>query len=318
MSSIEQLHCSAVYGWGKPVHRHGAGRELTVLSHWHGRFAVLILSAIAAYTAITGQQRPASAAIFGTARTGRAARQEAIRAIPFDRLKPEVRERIAAVVTEPSVYRRMPVKVIDCDPSLYLLLVRNPEIVVSIWDLMGITRIQLQRTGPFTFAVSDGMGTTCKVELVYGTHRTHLVYGEGDYDGSLLRKPVRGRCVLLLKSGYVETANGRVHVTNRLDLFLHLDHVAVDVLAKTVHPLFGRIADLNFVQTVGFLERISRTAERNAPGMRRLANRLTHVDQTVRHRFEQLAANVNERSMERLASQRGVITSSTGPATAGR
>lgn len=249
----------------------------------------------------------AMAATFGKARTSRAARAEALQDIPFDQLSPEAQRRIGAVVSKPTVFRRLPVQIVDCDASLHLFLVRNPEVVVNIWELMGITQIQLQRTGAFTYKAADGMGTKSAVELVYGTSDIHLIYGEGTYDGPLLPRPIRGRCVLLLKSGYASTAEGRVHVTNRLDVFLQLDNVALDVIARTIHPLMGRTADINFVQTVAFLGRVSRNAEVNSPGMQRLADRLTKVDPSVRQQFAELTEAVGSRSRARLANHEQVI-----------
>ena len=309
MSTIERLPRGAVYCGGKLGSDQPDQLSLTTSNGPICSFLWLLAVTIWGTTVLP--QPPAAAATFGKARTGRAAREEAIRAIPFDQLTPEVQNRIAAVVSKPSVHRRLPVKVIDCDPSLYLFLVRQPEVVVNIWELMGITQIGLKRAGPFSFVATDGMGTKSKADLVYGTNDTHLVYAEGVYDGPLLRKPINGRCVLLLRSGYVETAEGRVHVTNQLDVFLQLDHVGLDILAKTIHPFFGRVADLNFVQTVAFLERISRTAERNGPGMQRLANRLTKVDASVREQFAELTASIEKRSAERLAAKQAAIPTSS-------
>src|SRR5436190_23442273 len=62
-----------------------------------------------------------------------AAKREAIAAIPFDKLEANMRRKVSAVVTNPSIYRRLPVQVTDCDPDLYLFLVRHPEVVVNIW-----------------------------------------------------------------------------------------------------------------------------------------------------------------------------------------
>jgi hypothetical protein len=272
--------------------------------------AALLLATVVTSTALPVSGATANAATFGKARTSRAVRADALRDIPFDQLSPEAQQRIAAVVTKPTVFRRLPIQVVDCDASLYLFLVRNPEVVVNIWELMGITQIELQRTGPFTYQAADGMGTNSQVELVYGTKDLHLVYGEGTYDGPLLPRPVKGRCVLLLKSGYVSTAEGRDHVTNRLDVFLQLDHVALDVIAKTIHPLMGHTADMNFIQTVAFLGRVSRNSEVNAPGMQRLADRLTKVEPTVRQQFAEMTEVVASRSEHRLANSQSVVPAS--------
>jgi hypothetical protein len=195
------------------------------------------------------------------------------------------------------MFRRMPTNVIDCHPALYRFLVRHPEVVVTIWQLMGITKVTAERTGPYTLACSDGVGTITDLELVYGNKDTHLVYCEGVYDGPLFRKPVAGRCVLLLKSSYGGTPEGRSHITNRLDVFLQIDHVGVDVFTKTLHPLLGRSADINFVESMTFLQRISRAAEQNGPGMQQLAARLAGIDSGVRDEFAGLTAEAHERSL---------------------
>ena len=62
-------------------------------------------------------------------------------------------------------------------------------------------------------------------------------------------------------------------------------------------------ADVNFVESTRFLERISRTAENNGPGMGRLANRLDKVDESVRDQFVQLSLNVYACHQERLAKR---------------
>ena len=82
---------------------------------------------------------------------------------------------------------------------------------------------------------------------------------------------MRGRGVLVLKCGYVRQSNGRYLVTSRLDSFLTIEPAAAELIGKTVSPLMGKTADNNFVQTVGFLGSLSRTAEVNSRGVQRLA-----------------------------------------------
>ena len=230
--------------------------------------------------------RSASGAnIVGKAETSRAFREQAIREIPFKGLTPEAQKRIGAVVTKPSMFRRMPTSVIQCEPKLHQFLVRNPEVVINIWQLMGITKVTANRTGAFTLDTADGAGTTSSVELVYGTNDTHLFYCKGQYEGPLCRKPIQGRCVLLLKTGHRKTAEGTFNVTNRMDVFVQFDNIGMDAITKTLHPLLGRSADVNFTETMKFVERISQTAKQNGPGMERLAERLDKVAEPTRKEF---------------------------------
>ena len=160
--------------------------------------------------------------------------------IPLDMLAEPVRSKIQAVIERPTLYRRMPPQVFVCEPDLYLFLVRYPEVVVNMWQLMGITRVKLKRTGQFMFDAADGAGTTSRVELVYGTREQHLLLAEGFYDGPLVPRRVTGRCVLLFSSEYSQNEQQQAMVSHRLDVFVQIDNLGVEVIAKTLHPLIGK------------------------------------------------------------------------------
>ena len=85
-----------------------------------------------------------------TGSSHRSSRIEATRAIPLGQMNKVARQRISAVIKNPSFYRRLPVATVDADPEYLRLLVRKPELIVSIWQLMGVTQMTTERTGPFT------------------------------------------------------------------------------------------------------------------------------------------------------------------------
>ncbi len=234
----------------------------------------------------------ANAATITKASTSRADREAAQREMPLAELTPQARQRIQRVLDKPSLYRRMPVSVVECDQQLYRFLVRHPEVVVNIWQLMGITKVSAKRVGPYQLDAEDGAGTVTNIELVYGNQDTHLFYCEGKYDGPLFSRPLTGRCVLLLKSGYEEQADRTCSTTSRMDVFLQIDNVAVDAVTRTLHPLLGKSADLNFIESTKFVERISQTSAENGPGMARLASRLDKVDEEVRQEFATITSQV--------------------------
>ena len=226
------------------------------------------------------------------------ARKSAIESIPFEKLDSNGQARVSAVLANTSLYRRMPVQIIQCDPDLYLFLVEHPDVVVNIWDVLGITQTQMQQTGPTQFGMVDAAGTKGSVEYLYRSHDTHVIYTEGSYDGPLFVNPIAGRGLLILKTGYVREPNGRYYVTSRMDVFMQVQHAGVDLLAKAFQPLVGKVADVNFAYTAGFLGSLSRTAEANQEGMQRLADRLSKVQPDVRRQFAQLAGQVAQRASE--------------------
>ena len=245
-------------------------------------------------------ERPAVAADASIYSTNlRRARKDATDALPLDQLTDEARAKIERVVSKPSFYRRISQNHMECHSDLFIFLARYPEVVVSIWDLMGITQIEITRTGPHSFTARDGQGTKSDVELVYGTRDTHLFYASAQYDGALLARPVQGKCVLLLKTGRFQDAEGRPFVSNQLDVFVRLDRIGAEVLTRTLHPLVGHITDHNFTESATFIGRLYRAAQTNGPGMQRLAQRLTDVDADVQHRFAEIAAEVSDQAAGR-------------------
>lgn len=262
------------------------------------RRALLRASAVGLLTLATG--RPLSAAALpNRANTSREAQDEAIRDLPLDKMRPDVRAKLTRIVSNPTLFRRLPQEVIDCDPEMYLFLVRHPEVVVNMWQLMGITKVTVRRVEEFVIDASDGAGTQSRVELLYGSREKHLFYAQGHYEGPLLRRRVNGECVLLLQSGYGQTDAGRVMVSNRLDVFVTLENVGAEFVAKTLHPLVGRTADHNFAESAKFVGQVSQQAEVNEPGMLRLAQKLTKVEESVRGEFAEITTAVNERAVLR-------------------
>ncbi|MEX0712300.1 MAG: hypothetical protein WD278_08115 [Pirellulales bacterium] len=230
------------------------------------------------------------------ASSSRQARADAVRSIPYARLNREARAKVSSVLASTTIYRRLPSQVIDCDPSLYLFLVEHPDLIVNIWEVLGISQVALSRTGENTFQANDGSGTLGQVEYLYRSHDVHLLYAEGSYEGPIFTSPVRGRCLLVLRTGYRRETSGRFHVSCRLDAFLQLEHAGVEVLAKTFQPLVGAAADHNFRETTAFLASLSRAAEGNHPGMQTMAARLTNVEAKDREQFAALAEQLAVKS----------------------
>jgi len=224
------------------------------------------------------------------------ARHSAVGAIPFEKLEPEARRKAASVLSATTLFRRMPAHVIPCDPDLYRFLVRHPDVVVGIWEELGISELRMAQSGPGTFRAVEGKSTVATAEFLYQDEDTHIVYCEGEYHGPFLGRPIRGRTLLILKTGYVRQGDGRHYIISRLDTFTHIDNATVEFLTRTFQPLVGKIADHNFLQTSAFVGSLSRTVELNHRGAQRLAARLHRVRPEVRKEFAALARQVAQKS----------------------
>jgi hypothetical protein len=227
------------------------------------------------------------------ATSSREARDDAARAIPYAKLDREARAKVSRVLSATTIYRRLPSQSIECDPNLYLFLIERPDLVVNIWEALGISEVSVERLSDRAFSANDKAGTLGRMEFLHRSPALHLVYAEGSYDGPLFGRTIKGKTLLVLRSQYFRSADGRQFVRCRLDAFLHVENVGVGMLAKTLQPLVGVAADHNFRETANFLAGVSRAAEVNYAGMQRMAEKLNNVDETDREQFvaltEQLA-----------------------------
>jgi hypothetical protein len=234
------------------------------------------------------------------ATSSNAARQEALRAIPWNQIPAAERRQLQTVVKEASYFRRLPTRVIDCDPDLFTFLLQHPEVVVDVWQMMGVSKVTLQQTAAQAYRADDGAGTSGDVRFLYSNwgpdaRNLAVVYADGGYDGQPFINPLRAESVLVLQSGAVRETNGRNYVSVRVDSFVRIHQVGIDLIARTVQPWINKTADRNFIDTLGFVSTFSQTAEKNPQGMQRLASRLRTVDEPTRGQLVNLCFRAAQR-----------------------
>ncbi len=225
-----------------------------------------------------------------------ALRKNAVQSIPFDKLDADSRAKVNSVLSNVSVYRRLPIRVVNCDPDLYLFLVRHPDVVVNIWEVLGVAQIQLRQVDIDTFRIVEAEGTVATLEFLYHSRDMQIVHGKWTYTGPLLSRKITGTCLAILKTGYTKGSDGKYYITSRVDGFLSVDSGGAEMLVRTLQPLVVKNVDNNFIQTVAFLGSMSKTAEVNLGGMQRLVGRLTRVQSETRQQLSDVVASVAQRA----------------------
>ncbi len=228
-------------------------------------------------------------------------RNDALQLVPYQLLNQVTRDKISDILQKPSLYRRLPVNSIVADPDYFRFLTRYPEVIVNIWQIMGVTQMKTKRTGPFTLETDDGAGTLSTLELIYGNENLHIFYGTGTYEGPVIHKKLTGRCVLILRSDYATDAQGQSQVTNQMDVFLKVDNATLGLVAKTIQPIVGPTADQNFIESLKFVQRLNETTATNGPGVQQMGTRL-NIDDDVRQKFIEVAGLTYERASNGIAS----------------
>ncbi len=234
------------------------------------------------------------------ATTSDAARRQAIKAIPLKKIDPKYRRSVHKVLTDSSIYRRMPTQMVDCDPKLFTFLAQNPEVLVEMWQHMGISRVQLQRRGDNKFFLSDGAGTKGDLVIVEQqcddqAQNRIVMYSEGAYEGKPFKRPVHAQCVLLLRSGSFKETNNRDYVACRLDSFVRIERTSIELFAKALHPWVGKTADANFADTITFISNLSQAAEQRPAAIERLVDDLPRVTKQRQKQFARIAYKCAEK-----------------------
>jgi hypothetical protein len=265
-----------------------------------GGWRMLTLCVSIAYLSSAEAIQSTARAASGEPTSSRAARDEAVRAIPWRALAQNDRRTAQIIVKNASFYRRLPTRVIDCDPEMFNFLLQHPEVVIDVWRVMGISQVKLEKLADGTYRGTDGAGTTGMVRFLFsnwgpGAQNVAVVYADGKYEGKPFIAPLKAQSILLLRTGAVQETNGRHYVTVRIDSFVRIEQLGVELIAKTVQPWISKTADHNLIETLSFLSNFSRTAERNPQGMQRLATRLASVDEPTRSELVALCFRTAER-----------------------
>lgn len=223
--------------------------------------------------------------------------------LPTDRLTKTATSQIAEIARNPSLYRRLNAQTVNCDEEMFLFLVRKPEAMIGLWDLMGITNVRSHRVSPFKFAANDGSGTRCEVDLLYGDRHLHVYVAKGIYDGQYTQKPLRGRGLFILRSKYHTDAKGSTTVTGTLQCYVKLDSLGADLLARSFGGLIGKSADHNFAETAGFMGQVYQASQRNPDGMLEMVDAMPQVDPSTRTEFARQVMLVHRKHLAAAQTQ---------------
>lgn len=243
-----------------------------------------------AHAAELGQQLPS----FGTHRE---LEQDARRTLPLSKLTPQGKALADKVLKDTTVFRRLPHSAIECDPEMFTFLVDHPDMVINMWEVMGVSKVAMKKVGPASFHIDDGQGTTGEIHYLYRSASQHVVFCEGTYTGTLVPRAIKGRCILSLRTAHVRDADDRDVIQCRLDSFVQLDNIGVELFAKTFQNMIGGVADHNFKETTGFASTVSRAAENGPEGLQRISAKCDRVTPQVKDRFAAITDRIYREGM---------------------
>lgn len=211
------------------------------------------------------------------ATSAKAARKEALASLPFDKMSPENRERVAKIANDNSMFRELPTYRFQVDPRCYYFFMKHPDVAVSIWRVMGISEFQMRQTAANKYETDDSDGTSGIIDVVYRGENEVVVLCNGVYRSPLLPKSVKANGALHVKVGFERDPNGKTYATHTAQLFVTFPSQTFDTVARIMSPLSNAIIDQNFREVSLFLHMMSTAMERQPGWVENVSSRLENV-----------------------------------------
>jgi len=188
-------------------------------------------------------------------------RQQAIAELEIARLPAASQAKARQVLQNISFYRRLPTLQFATNPEIYQYFLTHPDVAVSTWRALEISKFELKPTGEQTYHADAQDGSVGTVEVWRSTPDEVLIYCDGAFKSPLLVKPIIARSVMRLKMRFFTGHNGEPMVEHTGDVFVEFPSQTIETVARLISPVSCLIADRNFKQLSLYVNLMSQAME---------------------------------------------------------
>jgi hypothetical protein len=185
-------------------------------------------------------------------------RADPAQVVPLDQLAPEHREIVAEVIRDHTFHRQGEPETFPCHGNLYLNLLNEPLVPLSLWKDLSDSQVQLQKIGRDSYQGTDGSGSTAAWNFVLRTPRLHVLLAYFNYVSPRGSAKIDARIVLLVHSSYVQDSNREPWIQHDVEAFVKVDSLGWKTLARTVRPVIERVLEDQVREAGYFISLMSR------------------------------------------------------------
>ncbi len=182
-----------------------------------------------------------------------AARVRAEQLLPMDEVEPSRRHEVAEIIESATIRKQGKPEAFPCNHQLYLALLNEPSLTLSLWKDLSNAPVRLQHVGPNQYEGDDGMGTTARWEFVYRSARLHALYCNLTHIRPTTQAKLEGRVVLIVRSEFFgpQEADEAPIVRHDVEAFVKVDSKGWRALARTARPILEKVLEQQ-VQEAGW------------------------------------------------------------------
>jgi hypothetical protein len=178
--------------------------------------------------------------------------------LPLDRIATEHRESVAEVIREHTFHRLGETDRFPCAPDLYLSLVNEPLLPLTLWKDLSTSPVQLQKIGPDRYQGTDGSGASAIWDFVLRSPRLHVLLAYFNYVSPHGTAKVDARILLVVRSNYVVDGSKEPWVQHDVEAFVKIDSKGWKALARTVRPVVEKVLEEQVREAGHFVSLMSR------------------------------------------------------------
>lgn len=184
--------------------------------------------------------------------------------LPLNLMTADKRQRAQKLLQSCNQYRRLPTLQYAIDEPIYRYLLQHPDVAVSTWRVMGISRFEMLQTGPLEYEAHAIDGSEGIADILYQDAAQTIFVCEGNYHNVLLPKPIEASALIWFRAHYAPGADGTHVVSQRADVFVRFPSASISTLAKMLTPVTNTMMDRNVLEISLYASMMSR-AVRDEP-----------------------------------------------------
>ncbi len=220
------------------------------------RFAIIGIAAVVYFSATascSAEQlkelaEKAGIRILADGESSAAAEDEARSQIPLKGMTQENRQRAELIIKERSQFRRLPSLQYTIDEPMYRYLLKHPDVAVSTWRVMGISRFEMWQTGDMEYEAQAIDGSEGIADILYQDDNQMVFVCQGRYHNPLLPRPMEASALIWFRTVYAPNAEGTHVVSQKADVFVRFPSSGVSAIAKVLTPVLHSLMDRNLFE----------------------------------------------------------------------
>ncbi len=241
----------------------------------------------------------------------RSARKKGLASLPLNQLSSENRAKANNVLRKVSMYRELPVISLNSDHDVYQYFLKNPDVAVEIWRVMGISKFQMWQVNDHAYGADAGDGSKGDVDVLYRTPTESLIVCNGVYDSPFLVKPIAARALMYLESNYQYDQQKNPIVTHKMRLFISFPSQTIGAAARIISPVSNMIIDKNFHEVSLFLHMMTRSMSEHPEWVEQLTGKMDGVMDFRKQKLLKLTSKVYQENKKLKISQAGGISANS-------